>query len=124
MANYNNNYNNNHGGGYNKQTYKKRSGAKSGIDKHGRPYVNGWNANGRGEMISIIAAPYSSTRRHVGEQRGNSWENWCAKVQIGKHKPELHSCLYEVSTGRVIIKDLGFVMNPKTNYTGTFTRKK
>ena len=106
-------------------TGKKRSGCKNGFANadQSAPYVRGWNASRRNGFTTIIAGPYKNTKK-VTSKTGRVWENWCAKVQNGRQAPYLVSCLFDVSSGRVIINQLGMVMNPRTNYCGTFTKRK
>jgi hypothetical protein len=96
---------------------KKRSGCESGKDKNDTPYVRGWKYDKTNGLRSFYACPYSKTKR-VKSQNGSEWENWMIKVQHSDKTTTLHSCLYEISTKKVFIKEFGFVMNPKGGYKG------
>ena len=146
MSYNNNGYNSNYGGrssygsgGYSRSSYsrgggygsgqrrqaKKHSGCKAGYS-HGQqdaPYIRGWNYNRRNGMTSIIAGPYKKTSQHTSKS-GIVWENWCAKVQCGRNQPYLVSCLYNTQSRKVIIKQMGLVMNPAKDYCGTFTKSR
>lgn len=111
--------------------HRKHSGAQAGRFNSktlgdGVPYVIAWNYSKRYGMVKFIAAPTKKTKR-VSSHSGKEWDNWVVKVQIGWHQPYLTGGLYEVATGRVIVKDLGIVINPKApngGYCGTFVNKR
>lgn len=118
------------GGGYNggnagNRQAKKRSGCTRGFSNgdQASPYVRGWNASKVHGITSIICGPYKKTK-NVTSKSGKTWENWVAKVQVGRGKEYLTDCMYDVQKGRVIIQSLGFVLNPNTNYCGTFSKRK
>ncbi len=123
-SNYNNggNYYNNGGGG--QRQVKKHSGSKTGYS-HGQqdhPYVTGWNYSRRNGMTKIICGPYKNTKK-VTSKTGKVWENWCAKIQVGNQQPYLCSCMFDVQNRKVVIHQLGWVLNPAKNYCGTFTKR-
>ena len=102
----------------------KRSGCKSGTGpKFGKPYLSGWRLR-YGVMVGILAFPYEGTQTHDGQN--HQWENWVAKVtKDGVPEQGVVPCLYDVTTGKVIIKSMGIVMNPKApngGYCGTFKK--
>lgn len=109
---YNQNYN---------QKPKKRSGCKSVVTKNGDTVIVGWNFSKRYGLISFIAGANKKTKTFQG--RTKDWQNWTIKVSPKNQQPYLLNCLYNVTDNKVIVKDLGIVLNPKTNYCGTFTRK-
>lgn len=102
---------------------KKHSGCRSGQDKKGRAYVSGWKYGKRSGLVSFFAAPYKGTSTHKSAS-GRVWQNWICKMQNKSTFEEtITPCLYDQSTGKVIIKKLGFVMNPKGGrggYVGTY----
>jgi hypothetical protein len=102
---------------------KKHSGCKGGQDKKGRSYVSGWKYSRRAGLVSFFAAPYKGTNSHKSEN-GRTWENWIVKIQNKSTMTEsITTCLFDRSTGKVIIQKLGFVMNPKGGkggYVGTY----
>lgn len=108
--------NNSRGGG------KKHSGAKSGTDRNGKQYVRGWNYNKRFGLRSFYCAPYKGTDSHKSGS-GRQWENWMVRIQQQGKPEELASGLYDRQTGRVIIKELGYVINPSKNYCGGYGRR-
>lgn len=106
---------------------KKSSGCKAGIGpKSGKPWVSGWNFQKRRGMLTFIAGPYEGTS--VVQGKTHEWENWVAKLKLnGIPQPGVMPCLYDVTTGKVIFKDLdaGMVANPKApngGYFGTFNK--
>jgi hypothetical protein len=110
-------------GRYSAAPVKKHSGCKGGIDKKGRSYVSGWKYSKRSGLVSLFAAPYKGTSTHKSEN-GRTWENWIVKLQNKSTMTEtIMPCLFDRSTGKVIIQKLGFVMNPKGGkggYVGTY----
>lgn len=129
-SSYGNNYRNNNNYSNKQQSNnnvpKKHSGAKSGMTKTGKMYVQGWNVSKSNGMVSIIAGPTKNTDTHKSKS-GRTWCNWMAKVTPKMAVPFLVSCLYDESTGKVIINDLGIVMNPKAphgGYCGKFGGKR
>jgi hypothetical protein len=125
--NYNNSYNN---GGYNQgqnRPKKKRSGAKFGYSNGNAatPFVRGWKATRRFGLITYLCVPYKITRTHTSGS-GKEWENWMLKIQFADGKTELKSCLYNVQSKKVIINDLGMVINPNApngGYCGSFVKR-
>lgn len=108
----------------------KHSGCTSGITKNtNKPYVRGWKYDKRNGLRSFIAGPYESKNSTTNEHKsktGRIWENWCVKITLSDGQTILKSALYDQMTGKVIIKELGYVMNPKGGkggYVGTFTNK-
>lgn len=142
-------YNNGYGGGYNRQygspkgnysqsrydsnrpSYgngqaRKKSGAKSGVNKSGGKWVSGWNKS-KGGLVSFLAFQYRGTSVHESKS-GRMWENWVVKVEnkTMKTAPRIIPCLYDPVANKVIIKELGMVLNPKAprgGYCGTFYNK-
>lgn len=120
------NYNNyNRGGNYNNggnDRQKKKSGCTSGLTRTNKPYVRGWKYDRTHGLRAFIAGP--NAKSHVSQsQSGRDWVNWTAKV-TGPNGVELYNALFDVANNKVIIKDLGIVMNPKTNYVGPYFRRK
>jgi len=108
---------------------KKHSGCKSGVftsdTRKNVPYVQGWNYSRAHGMVSIMCSPYSKTHV-VTSGTGKNWETWIAKITPKMSAPFVQPCLFEVGTGRVIIKGLGIVMNPRAangGYCGKFGGK-
>jgi hypothetical protein len=141
MSNYNNRYQvsrRNYGNSYNapyqqKQQYqrqtKKRTGASAGVyvnqDGEQKQYVRGWNASKIHGIITVFCTPYKNTDEHKSKS-GRVCQNWMAKVQIGKQKPYTTSCLYYPDSRKVVVTDLGFVINPNARnggYCGSFSNK-
>ncbi|WP_447642439.1 MULTISPECIES: hypothetical protein [Chitinophagaceae] len=135
---YGNNYNNSYGSGYgggnrnynnrggNSRPQRKKSGAKAGVGKNGKPYVQGWNASRQNGMVSFLCVPTSNTGQHTS-RTGRNWENWMVVVQPRMGASFLKSCLYDPSTGKCIISDMGIVLNPKApngGYCGRFGNKR
>lgn len=127
---YNNGGYNNNGnrGYYNNQNYnnnqrpKKHSGATFKNDKNGNPIVIGWNYSKTLGMRSFICSPYKGTKR-VTSQSGQEWENWFVKCTVGGQVMR-YSGMFNLATKKVIIKDLGMVMNPAKDYCGAFFKRK
>lgn len=126
---YNNQYRQNqnnfrsNSGSFSPAPAKKHSGCKGGQDKKGRSYVSGWKYSRRTGLVSFFAAPYKGTSTHKSNN-GRVWENWIVKIQNKSTMQEsIAPCLYDRTTGKVIIQKLGFVMNPKGGrggYVGTY----
>lgn len=122
MSKYNNNNKS-----FDKKTYKKHSGAKhttytpeSGNNKGQKQYLTtGWRLNGR-ELISIRAV---TTQKSKESQKG-----WFGSVAVtftntktGEHN--FYWGMMEKRTGKVVVQEMSFVMNPKAKnggYSGTF----
>lgn len=101
----------------NYQLQKKRSGCKSGTDKNGKPYVQGWKYDKRNGLRSFYASPYSGTQE-VKSKTGRLWQNWFVRVRNADGTEIRTSGLYDPSSGKVTIQDFGFVMNPRGGYGG------
>lgn len=106
---------------------KKHSGCTAGFS-HGdatKPYVRGWKFDKRFGLRNFIAGPNKKTKRSTSKN-GREWENWTAKMQTGEGV-KLFNCLYDCFNKKVIIGDLGFVMNPKAangGYVGPYYKRK
>ncbi len=104
---------------------KKHSGAKIVFGKNGQKYISAWNYSGRHGLLSFFVSDYKKTRVHKSKT-GKEWANVMVKVSGEKQKPYIVSGLLDMATDRVIINELGMVINPKApngGYCGTFVRK-
>lgn len=124
MARNSNNNNRNNNGSNNQ---KKHSGAKTGgirTGAHaGEQYTTGWNYSKRHGLISFGCFPYEGSKT-VQSARGQQWTNVMVKVNKGIAGTSITSGMMD-STGRVIVKDHGIVINPKApngGYCGTFNK--
>ncbi len=105
---------------------RKHSGCKAGNDRNGQPFVRGWKFDRRHGLRSFLAVPYKGTSEHTSNS-GRVWYNWMVKISAAGSKPEIVSGLYDPSSGKVIIRDLSFVMNPRASnggYVGSFIKRK
>src|SRR5690606_7896498 len=80
---YNNGYNNRGNSGYGNQQrpQKKRSGCKSGTDRNGKPYIQGWKYDKTNGLRKFYATPYSGTQE-VTSKSGKVWQNWFVRVTM------------------------------------------
>ena len=125
---YNNNgYNGNQGYNGSKKPVKKHSGAKhttytpeTGNNKGQKQYLTtGWRLNGR-DLISIKAVTTTKSKE--------SEKGWFGSVAVTftntkTGEQNFHWGTMEKKTGKVVVNDLTFVMNPKAKnggYAGTF----
>jgi len=126
----NNNYqgggsgNGGYGGGSNR--LKKHSGATKGTDKNGKQYYRGWNFSKRRGMLTVFVTSFKSSGEHTAAN-GNVYTNLMAKVKYNDSGVEkIMGALLSHKSGRVIIPELGMVLNadaPNKGYFGSFTRK-
>jgi len=129
-SNYNQDFSQNQRGtnGYQYQPQKqvkKHSGAKTGILRNGNyvgeQYVQGWNYSKAHGLRTFLSTPYGKTKKSVSKN-GNEWLNVMVKVQPKQQKAFIVSGMMEIRTSRVIIEELGIIMNPKApngGYCGT-----
>ncbi|PZP44044.1 MAG: hypothetical protein DI598_14965 [Pseudopedobacter saltans] len=111
---------------YNQRNYinsqpRKKSGARYSNDKNGNPCVTGWNASRSNGLVSFLCVPYRGTKTH--ETSGKPWQNWMVKVQPKMGKQFIVSGLFSPQTKKVIISELGLVLNPNIpngGYCGRF----
>lgn len=127
MARYSNRseYRDNYSRNSNQREQKKHSGAKFGNDKNGKPYVSGWNYSRRNGLVSFLAVPYNGTSEHQSKS-GKTWLNVMVKVNPSMSKPFITSGLMDMASKKVIINELGIVMNPNAprgGYCGKFGSK-
>lgn len=90
------------------------------------PLITGWNyAKSRG-MLSFIATPRKDKK--IRETAHPDWENWYVKVFNKRTlQTEHHNGFYQLSKGRLFIKDMVMMLNPKApngGYVGTYIRSK
>lgn len=103
---------------------KKHSGCSAGLSNNAdkTPYVQGWKVDKENGLRKFFAFPYKGTKQYTSET-GKVWENWIVEITPKDGRKWITTCLYDVQTRKVIINDLGFVMNPKGGkggYVGTF----
>lgn len=112
--------------GWNQRQKSKKSGAKSGVAHvrttgEAKHWVSGWQVRNR-QLTSIMCGPYKDTRESKSKS-GRIWHNWIAKIKPAAGAPYIQPCLYDAMTGKVIIRSLGMVINPKApngGYCGTY----
>ncbi len=100
--------------------YVKRSGCKYGIDKNGKPYISAWKVE-NGRMYSLYCRPSSKTSTHQGKDF--DWEDWIYSLTIDRVETAIAGkpigiCLFCPTTQKVIIKGMGWVLNPKGGVGG------
>lgn len=109
---------NSRGNGGNNGNFKKHTGCKfRAADKNGNPVTTGWNYSRRHGLVSFLATPYKGTSVHKSRS-GKEWLNVMVKITRQMQAPHIVSGLMERGTGKVIIKDLGIVMNPQARNGG------
>lgn len=110
--------------------YKKHSGAKVGVNqkgsRKGEKHITFWNYSKQRGLITGIGTSYSGTKTHESKS-GRKWQNWMVVLQNKRTFQEWKtSGLYDLTTGKLIINSMGWVVNPKAprgGYAGTFTNK-
>ena len=123
-----NNYGRNQGfsnRGFNRPQ-KKRSGAKSGTDKNGNPYISGWKYDKTNGLRSFFASPYSGTKE-TKSKSGKIWENWFVQIRVPSGEVIKTSGLFDKMNNKLIVPQLGFVLNPRGGaggYCGPYYYKK
>lgn len=114
---------------YDPKTYVKKSGCKTGrysnkeyankstgqiVPSESKPYTQGWKASKRFGLISFMCVPTSNSKS-VTSESGKVWITSIACTVTNKQAMtrQLYWGLMEKTTGKVIIQDLGIVLNPK-----------
>ena len=123
----------NNAGGYGTGSYgpaqrRKRSGAsQKTISKgkyQGKPCVTGWNFRKGQGLISVFCGPYKKTKRGKSKA-GKRYETWIAKLyNKTTHQQQILPCMFYPDEGKVVIDQMEWVVNPRTNYCGTYVRRK
>jgi hypothetical protein len=129
-APYSQNYNNARSNGNNGQR-KKHSGAKMVVinkgNYKGTQGVSFWNYSRSGGMLSGLCVPYGKTHE-VKSKTGRIWHNYMLKWQNKTTKLSgIVGCLFEPATGKVLVKDWGWTINPKApngGYAGRVGKKR
>lgn len=133
--NYNNGYRSQGGyssGGYDRGGYqnnrpqKKHSGCKSGTDRNGKPYLQGWKYDKTNGLRKFYATPYNGTKETTSGS-GKVWQNWFVRIQMSDGSELKTSGLFDKQQNKVVINQLGFVMNPRGGaggYVGPYYYKK
>lgn len=132
-GNYQNrSYNNQNGynnGGNNRSQGKKHSGAKtkkytptSGVNAgHEMQHTHGWKYRRRGGLVTVSC---NTTSKSVLSDKGWYGSVACTVKHVDTGQKAFYWGTMERSTGKVIISDLGWVVNPKGGkggYTGSFS---
>lgn len=111
-------------GGYsqNNQQAKKRSGAKMRSAKNGNMVVVAWKATKFG-MLSILVAPTKYTKE-VKSKSGRIWSTGMSVSIVNKNTGEtsFHFGMMEKATGKTIVKNIGWVINPNGGYGGVVAK--
>ncbi len=116
--------------GYNRNNYnnnaqqKKRSACKKGYANGDAdaPYYAGYNKS-RSGFLSILARPYKKTKDSTSKS-GKRFQNWFVTYKVGRFGAEQKtSGMLNLDSGKLVVESLGIVMNPKTNYCGTYKRR-
>ena len=110
----------------------KHSGAKnvSKADKDGVIIFEGisaWNYSKDKGMVTVFITPYNKSKDLVKSQSGKVYMKMIAKIMYTRTGNVLiRPVLCNVNTDRVVISDLGWVVNPNAKnggYCGSFTKK-
>lgn len=111
-------------GGYsqNNQQTKKRSGAKMKSAKNGNMVVVAWKATKFG-MLSILCAPTKYTKK-VTSKSGRVWHTGYSVSIVNKNTGASNFAfgMMEAATGKVIVKSIGWVINPHGGYGGVVAK--
>jgi len=97
---------------------KKRSGAKFKMAKNGKMVVVAWKATKMG-MLSILVGTTKYTKA-VTSQNGRTWLTGCSvSIKNGlSGVSSFHFGMMDKATGKTIVKDLGWVINPQGGLGG------
>lgn len=102
---------------------KKHTGAKLTLGKDREEYISAWNFQKRRGMLTAFIAPYYATGDiHVDKKtESNEYIVMMCKLHykdsgIEKHFP----VLMNIKTHKVVLKDLGMVINPNAKNGGYF----
>ncbi len=106
---------------------KKHSGCKMSLatkgSHQGSQVLTGWKYSKRTGMISIIASPYSKTQEVISKSN-RTWQNWMVKFTFKDTlQTKIYGGLFDVNNHKIIIKEIGWVLNPKApngGYVGKF----
>lgn len=112
--------------------YKKRSGAKSkrytptsgNNAGKGMIHTHGWRFTKRAGLITYSC---NTTKKSVKKDTGWIGSIACEVMQVDSSQKAFYWGVMEAATGKVVIQDLGIVINPKANnggYCGTFINKR
>lgn len=118
------------GSNYRSKPKKKRSGASAVYnDKKELVSVSGWNmstSNGyRRFYCTSYEAKNSKTQVHKSKT-GREWENWVCVMTTKDGVQHTMSCLVDLASGKVTVKRIGFVLNPRAangGYCGTYKKR-
>ncbi len=107
---------------YSNKPIKKRSGAKFKFSKHGKPLTIAWKATRYG-MLSILCG----LTKYSNEVTSKSGRVWYSGVSVAikntnTGQTNFHFGLMEKATGKVIVKNLGWVINPNGGYGGVVAK--
>src|SRR5215510_14462634 len=84
---------------------KKHSGARTGKDKNGNPFVSGWNDSRSRGLVSFFAAPYKKTKV-VHSRNGREYHTWILKITSNKDfQTRIAACLYDPAKQRITCPD-------------------
>jgi hypothetical protein len=116
---------------YNGQPMRKKSGAKSkrytvtqGVNAGAqRVCTSGWNVKRNGGFTSFLC---NTTNKSQDVGKGWVGSVACEVVNKSTGQKSFYWGMMQIATGKVVISDLGVVLNPKApngGYCGTFSKK-
>lgn len=109
---------------------KKHSGARTCISSkpghEGQIFISAWNFSREKGLVKVFVSPYKGTR-DVQSGSGRTWRVMMAKLSFGRSGQEkIEPVLMDVQSGKVVIKSMGWVVNPRARnggYCGSFSRR-
>lgn len=114
-----------------KGKYPAKSGCKIGISKKtGKQYISAWKKT-KSAFFSIIASRREKTKEGketaiFKTDTGKIWESWSISI-LNKSTldKKIYNGLFDQVSQKLIIKELGWVLNPKApngGYVGSFKK--
>lgn len=98
---------------------RKKSGCTLRIMSDGSPILSGWKA-GRTGMLSLYARPYKGTKKIVSKS-GKEWLNLFVTItNRNTMQVQKTSGLFNKQNGKLYIKELNLIANPKAPRGGYF----
>lgn len=112
----------------NSRQIRKHSGARIKDGKNGKPVIFGWNKK-RSAFLTIVACPNNGANALakggaiITNKKEQEYARWTATiVEKNTASVSTHSALYNLSTGKLYLPDLGMVVNPNAPNGGYFGR--
>jgi hypothetical protein len=104
-----------------KKSDKKNNGCKSGTDKNGAPWINGWNMSKDRGFVKVNIHPYKGSHEVTSGNNKTHIVMMATIIYENSGMQDHYPVTYCKETGYVQLKKHGWILNPKKGNMTRFT---